>query len=138
MIIFDFLIYYLTYWFEQNRDKLKWSTPLQRASYAIGLASTCVLLGLTELYQFVILKEEFAKGLTKFFFVFFGLGGMQLLDFIYNSKGRYSFITSQNFKKFDNINRNFGITISIVFLFISVLIPLLVFMTFVKFGSGKR
>ena len=38
MIIVDFLIYYLTYWFEKNKKKLVWSTPLQRAIYAIMLA----------------------------------------------------------------------------------------------------
>jgi hypothetical protein len=38
MIIFDLLIYYLAAYFDQNLNLLKWSTPLSRSYYAVGLA----------------------------------------------------------------------------------------------------
>jgi hypothetical protein len=39
MIILDFLFYYLTYCFEKNKDKLRWSSPLERTVYAVGIIS---------------------------------------------------------------------------------------------------
>jgi len=39
MIILDFLIYNLTVWYDNHRNRLTWSTPLERASYVVGMVT---------------------------------------------------------------------------------------------------
>ena len=62
MIILDFFVYYLTIWFERNRDKLVWSSPLERACYVIGVATE---------YTF-----------PKILYLFIGLGAIQLYIYL--------------------------------------------------------
>jgi len=52
MIILDFLFYYLTYWFEKNKDKLRWSTPLERSAYAVGLISMVWIMCVEEILTY--------------------------------------------------------------------------------------
>jgi hypothetical protein len=39
MIFLDFLIFYLTVWFEEHKEKLSWSTPIERAIYVVGIVT---------------------------------------------------------------------------------------------------
>ena len=110
MIIIDFLVYYLTYWFEKdkNKKKLVWSTPLERAIYAVVLAITGLFVVLEGFLEDTIWKQTGFK--TPALIVGIGaLGIFQLLRFIYVKKGRYERIASKKF----NLNKKAGVIISI-------------------------
>ena len=51
MVVLDFLFYYMTYWFDKNTDKLSWSTPIQRSTYAIGLMTMGLLYSINECFE---------------------------------------------------------------------------------------
>ncbi|MDN3659092.1 hypothetical protein QWZ08_25835 [Ferruginibacter paludis] len=77
MAILDFLIFHLTYWFNKNKDKLKWSTPLERAIYAMGSANMMFLTGVNELIGFTILRDKDVH-IGSIWFILLGLGTMQV------------------------------------------------------------
>ncbi len=137
MIIFDFLFYYLTYWFEKRSYLLTWSTPKQRASYGIGLAITTFLFAISELIYYTNsdLKDiQYAK----FIFILIALGLMKLFDFIYIKKRRYESIDPiREFRFLGNISNNTRAIIAIIIVFVAFLLPLFVLMTFVPFGIDK-
>jgi hypothetical protein len=132
MIILDFLFYYLTYWFEKNRDKLTWSTPIERSSYIIGLATTTFLVAIAEIFAFTIFKNsEFP--IPKFIFVGVGLGIMYLYDFLYIKKERFATISEED--KIKTKNPQTGIVITMTILLIAILLPAIIFICFVPFGD---
>jgi len=94
-MILDYLFFYLTYWFNKNSDKLKWSSPVERSSYVIGIATTTFLVSIAEVLSFTLYKDSNST-IPKFVFVGVGLGIMYLYDYIYIKKDRYSAITSKN------------------------------------------
>lgn len=117
MIIIDFLVYYLTYWFEKdkNKKKLVWSTPLERAIYAVVLAITGLFVVLEGFLEDSIWKQTSFK--TPALIVGIGaLGIFQLLRFIYSKKGRYEKIASKRF----NLNKNAGVIVSMVFVLVCI------------------
>jgi hypothetical protein len=132
MTILDFLYYYLTNWFNKNQSQLKWSSPMERASYALGLASLGFLYGIGELLEFTLLKFN----LPKYLFIFIGLGLMQLYDFIYIKRKRYDSIDPLNsFKLVKNIDDKYRVAIAIIVIFISILSPFIILVLFVPFGG---
>ena len=134
MAVIDFLIYFLTYWFDENRQLLTWSTPLKRASYAIGLATMCFFYSIGELVEFTVYKTTDFQ-FSKIFFVLLGIGSMQLYEYIYITRNRYEKIISSN--KFSKISKKKGVGISMAILFTCVMMTFFMFMIFVPFGSDK-
>jgi len=130
MIILDFLFYYLTYWFDNNKDKLSWSTPLQRSSYALGLGTIALIYSITQIIE-ITKSNNTNFHFPKLLFLLLGLGIMWLYDYIYIKKNRYGAITPM-FDKFPN--KNNGVTISIIVLALCILSPFIVTTIFVPFG----
>jgi len=130
MIILDFLFYYLTYWFDNNKDKLSWSTPLQRSSYALGLETIALIYSITQIIE-ITKSNNTNFHFPKLLFLLLGLGIMWLYDYIYIKKNRYGTITPM-FDKFPN--KNNGVTISIIVLALCILSPFIVTTIFVPFG----
>lgn len=132
MIIIDFLVYYLTYWFEKNKKKLIWSTPLQRAIYAIMLAATGVSIFVEVLLEGTIWKENGFK-ISKYIYVLLAVGLNFLLEYIYIKRGRYKKVAAKGF----NINTRTGTIISMIVIFFCIVGWLICYMIIVTPGSGK-
>jgi len=119
MIILDFLIYNLTRYYEEHRKLLTWSTPLERASYVVGMV--------TLMWTFIVCEMIYIfnnKTLVLSFelpFVIVGFGSMLLYKYIYIKRGRYERIVASPTKPF-NINNKTGGIISIIFIFFSFLV----------------
>ncbi len=113
MIALDFLVYYLTYWFEKNKKKLVWSTPLQRAIYAIVFAMAGLFSFIETILESTFLKQSNFK-ISSFFIVLVAVVLNQLLNYIYVKQGRYESISTIGF----NLNNNMGVTISISVIFL--------------------
>ena len=134
MIILDFLFYYLTYWFGKNKDKLRWSTPLERTVYAVGLISMVWIYSLNEILTYTL--KGFNYHFSMLVYLFLGLAIMQLYKYIYITKNRYNLLIAKK-KKPGNINNKTGAIISIIFLFITILLPLIILIIFVPFGKHR-
>jgi phosphatidylglycerophosphatase A len=135
MFILDFLFYYLTYWFDKNKVDLSWSSPIERAEYAIGLATVAVIYSINQFLIFQnIISEKFQ--IPKLIFLVIALLIMKLYDFIYVTNKRYQKITS-NRNQILVFNENIGMWISMAIVAICILSPFIVITIFVPFGSKK-
>jgi hypothetical protein len=135
MFILDFLFYYLTYWFEKNKDKLSWSSPASRASYAIGLATVALIYSIDQ----ALLDKKLippAYEISKWIFLVIGLGLMALFDYVYDTGNRSQLLSSRQSKLF-SLDKDTGAYISIAIVGILILSPFIVTTIFVPFGSGK-
>jgi hypothetical protein len=128
MIILDFLFYYLTLWFEEHKDKLKWSTPLERSIYVMGLVTCLWLFSIWELIEIFILKPVILRHLPEIPFVILSLAIMQLYKYIYFTKKRYELISSSKYN-FGG-NKKVGKVLSIIFVFFSFTLPYILFMIY--------
>jgi len=134
MIILDYLFFYLTYWFNKNSSNLKWSTPTERSSYVIGIATTTFLVSLAEVLAFTVYKNS-KFPIPDYAFVGVGLIIMYFYDYIYIKKDRYNSIRLNN--KFDSEDYKKGVIISWVIVVICIFLPALIFMYFVPFGDKR-
>lgn len=138
MVILDFLFYFLTYWFEENPQLLTWSTPMKRASYAMGLATMGYVFGFGQLIQYTIFKnQKQAFHFPDLLFIVLGLGSMQLYDYIYITRNRYERISSSNSSWLSTIGKKKGVYISFVIIVFSAIVPFLMLVMFVPFGGKK-
>lgn len=133
MIILDFLVYYLTYWFEKNRKKLVWSTPLQRAIYAIVLAITGFFVIVETILEHTIWKQSNFK-ISKYIVAIIGLGLIQFLNYIYTRRGRYDKISESGFK----LNKRTGVVISIAIICFCTFGCLIIYMIIVPAGNANH
>lgn len=131
MIILDFLFYYLTYWFDKNKDNLSWSTPLQRSTYAIGLGTIALIYSITQTIEITQLNSTDFH-FPKLLFLLLGLSIMWLCDYIYIKRDRYVLIAPK-FDKFPN--KSNGAIISIIVIAAYILSPFIVITIFVPFGG---
>jgi len=67
-------------------------------------------------------------------YILVGLAIMQLYKYIYITKNRYNLLISRK-KTPGNISNQTGAVISIIFLFVSILLPLIILIIFVPFGK---
>ena len=121
MILFDFVIYYFTLWFEKNKQNLSWSTPLERAIYAFTVMCAFWVLSFWQLIEFFILKNKHYH-ITAVPGLFIGIVMVFLLQYLYISKKRYEFLIEKVNKPFFK-NENRGFLICIVFGVISIFLP---------------
>jgi ABC-type Fe3+ transport system permease subunit len=135
MRIFDFVIYYLTVYFDRNRKLLSWSTPLERTCYAVGMATTGFLCAVVNALEFRVFNNK--NNPYSIIFLFIALGLMKLFQYIYRDRDRYRYISLSDSKRPTTSYRT-GVTISIIVIAICILSPFLSFILFVPFGSGKR
>jgi len=129
MIILDFLIFYLTGYFSDHKDQLKWSTPIERAIYALGLVTMLWVISILEIVYIFILKDFHKFHAPLIPGVIIGLLSMALYKFMYVNKGRYQHIKSSKHKLLSN-NNNSGKVISIIFVLFSFVLPYAIFMIF--------
>ena len=134
MIIFDFLFYYLTYWFDKNKGKLVWSTPIQRSAYAIGLMTGSVLYSINECFE--LGKDKLQYNIPVILLVVCALAIMKLYEFIYVTKNRYERIRVQIPAKF-KISDDTGAIISMVVVALLILSPFVITIILVPFGGHK-
>jgi hypothetical protein len=123
MMLFDFLFYYLTMYFEEHPEKLSWSSPLERVCYIVGLVSILWLRACWQLITYIQNNSHLPE-IPLIHVILVGLIIMQLYKYIYYKKGRYQSLLLNN-DKF-NLNDSLGKTISITFVFFSFTLPLLV------------
>ena len=131
MITIDFLVYYLTYWFEKNKKKLVWSTPLQRAIYAIMLASAGLFAFIETSLEETVWKQSGFK-VSIYVYVLAAVGLDFLLEYIYIKRGRYEKVAAKGF----NINTRTGVIIAIITIFFCIVGWLICFMIIVPPGKG--
>lgn len=115
MIILDFLVYYLTCWFEKNKKKLVWSTPLQRAIYAIMLAEASLSILLEICLENTVWKDSGFK-IPNLVYIFLAVGFNYLLEYIYIKRQRYERVASKRFQ----LDMKLGMTIALVAIIFSI------------------
>ena len=120
MFLLDFLFYYITLYFIKRPQALSWSTPEQRAIYALSLITTCWLLGL----EFFIVINFLQPINSNYLFinVFFTFGLMSLYKYIYVTNGRLEFLRSTGYS-FLNLNENLCIVIAWMVMLLSAFFP---------------
>jgi 4-hydroxybenzoate polyprenyltransferase len=133
MIIIDFLVYYLTYWFEKNKKKLVWSTPLQRAIYAVMIATAGIFAFFEIILEITIWKQSGFK-IPKYIYILLAVALDFLLEHIYIKKGRYEKIAAKGF----NMNTRTGVVISIIVIFFCTVGWLICYMIIVPPGSNPH
>ncbi len=122
MIFVDNYYYYLFVWFKQRQKKFKNSEPGERVSYGIGLIIEIWIYTLITTIEFVITKTV-DSSISILFYVISGLFFMWLINYIYIKKGRLDVVI----KKKKPFSDKTGILISIIFSFLSIIIPLVLF-----------
>jgi hypothetical protein len=113
MILLDFLFYYLSLYFTKRTQSVTWSTPKQRAAYALGLISTSWLMSIhVTLYVLNIINYNIS-----YIYVIASL----LLIWLYN----YVYITKERYEGIDppSINDGLGIGIAWFILLFSFSLP---------------
>jgi|SRR5579872_562868 len=131
MIIFDFLIYHLTYWFEKKKKNLVWSTPLQRAIYAVMLTVAGTFALLDTLLTTIVWGEGGAK-IRYLFYLVAAVGVDYCLEYIYIKRGRYERIAAKGFR----LTKKAGLIISFVIVFFFGAGWIFVFFIIVPAGGG--
>jgi O-antigen/teichoic acid export membrane protein len=120
MIFLDFLIYNLTSWYDDHRNNLKWSTPVERASYVVGIITVLWLL----IFWFVIcvfLNKSKITNITWIVCAILGFGSTLLYRYIYKKRGRYDRIIMSKKKPF-NVSGKVGQWFCIGFVFFSMIV----------------
>lgn len=123
MLALDFLFYYLTYWFDENREKLSWSTPIERSTYAIGLMTMAALYSLDEWIEWATDKQ--ISHVKWYAFLACALAVFKLYDHIYITKKRYDKIKDEIPHKF-KFSDDTGAYIAIGILALLMLSPFIV------------
>ena len=122
MLILDNLYFYLFLWFKRKDKILKASMASERVSYLIGIVLEIWLITITRLIEFT-LNQSFKSRIPIMFYIISSLFFIWLIDYIYIKKNRYNKIMKE--KRF--ISEKIGIAISITFSFLSLIIPMIVF-----------
>lgn len=118
----DNLYYYLFIWFKKRQRIFKNSDPGERVSYGIGIILEIWLFTFASTIEFLF-KKSFNLKIPIIFYVMSGLFFMWLIDYIYVKKNRLEKILKTK-KPF---SEKTGITLSIIFLFISLIVPMVIF-----------
>ena len=122
MKIIDFLFYYLVKWFEKRQQKFKRIDPIEKACYGLGISVLLWLMCFDMVVEYFVL-ESFKSIIPNYVFIIVALFFMWLFKYIYITKGRYKSVLETNEDGF-NVSEKTGITISIIFVFLSLLIPM--------------
>lgn len=122
MLIIDNLYYYLFIWFKKRQRIFKNSDPGERVSYGIGIILEIWLITICRLIEYYF-TNSFKSEIPNLFYVISGLLFMWLINYIYVKKQRHEKILKTK-KPF---SEKTGITLSIIFLFLSLIIPMVIF-----------
>ena len=127
MIVFDFIFYYLTYWFTKNKEKLSWSTPPERAGYAMGLMVVDTVFSIRILINHY--NPSFQSTISLLYFLIIGLGAMLFFQYVYVSRNRYEKI-SKKIPEYFFISDDTGATISIAITSLLIMSPFIILVIF--------
>jgi hypothetical protein len=126
------MLYYLALHFEDNKDRLKWSSPLERAIYAIGIISVLWIFSIWEIVELITTKSIPFQSINPTLFtvitIAIGLGIMQFYSYIYITKNRYMKISNSEFRSSINIRR--GKILALGIGMFSFALPFAIFMIF--------
>ena len=122
MKIIDFLFYYLVKWFEKRQQKFKRIDPIEKTTYGLGIAVLLWILCVDMIVEYFIFKS-FKSIIPNYVFVLLALFFMWLFRYIFITKKRYLRILETNEQGF-GVSEKTGITISVIFVFFSFLIPM--------------
>lgn len=122
MKILDFLFYYLVKWFEKRQQKFKRIDPVEKTVYGLGIATILWIMCFDSILEYYLFKS-FKSIIPNFIFVIVALFFIWLYKFIYITKGRHKYIL-ETYKQGFVASEKTGITISIIFVFLSLLIPM--------------
>jgi hypothetical protein len=122
MKIIDFIFYYLIKWFEKRQQKFKRIDPIEKTCYGLGISVLLWLMCFDMVVEYFVLKS-FKSIIPNYVFVIVAIFFMWLFKYIYITKGRYKSVLETNEDGF-NVSEKTGITISIIFVFLSLFIPM--------------
>lgn len=128
MIILDFLFFYLTQWFKEHQDKLKWSTPLERTAYVMGLVTGFWIIIIWEVVEIFIIKSLTLNHIPLIPTVVVMLILIQIYQYAYVKRKRYELVIVPKFGI--NKTQNTGKFFSIIIVIISFILPYILFMVF--------
>jgi O-antigen/teichoic acid export membrane protein len=132
MIIIDYLFYYLTTHFTNYKEKLSWSTPLERTIYAVGIVTMFWMVSIWEMVELILTKTIPWNNLKPTHFAIIGavlgFGIMQIYQYIYVKRRRFEKRVLPKFEQ--NNNEKKGIVLSILFGVFSFILPWSIFMIF--------
>lgn len=132
MQILDLMLYYLALHFEDNKDKLKWSSSLERAIYALGIISVLWVFSIWEIIELITTKSIPFQSINPTIFVVItiamGLGITQFYSYIYIEKKRFVKISNPESMSSNNIRS--GKILALGFGIFSFILPFAIFMIF--------
>jgi hypothetical protein len=131
MIILDFIFYYLALYFTKRPQTLSWSTPVERAGYALALITTSWLIAIVILIQLYIIKDSKITSSFMYFFVPIALFLMWIYQYTYVTKSRYSRLTSAK-STITGLSDNLGITLAWLILLGSFALPFIILISNMK------
>ena len=134
MIVLDSLFYYLVYWFDKNKEKLSWGTPLQRSAYLMGIMTMGILYSINE-YLNSIKPTVKQFDIPLVVYTILALFVMWLYQYIYITKNRYQLIKQKIPEKL-GVSDDTGSWVCIFIVGLLTLSPFLVTIITVPFGSG--
>ncbi len=130
MIILDFIFYYLALYFIKRPQTISWSTPQDRAGYALALITTSWLMALLFFVQLYIVKVSKMNSSYLYVFIPIALSLMWLFKYIYVTKSRYLKIASA--KSGINTSANQSIVIAWLILLGSFALPFIILISDMK------
>jgi len=132
MILLDFIIYYLTLYFTNRPKTVSWTSPVERAIYALSLITTSWILAI----QFFIIIHFGIdiESRALWIYVLIALGLMWLYKYIYITKSRLKLISSLpvRLKKNLKLNDIQCVVLSWLILLISFALPFVVLISNMK------
>lgn len=132
MQILDLMLYYLALHFEDNKDKLKWSSSLERAIYALGIISVLWVFSIWEIIELITTKSIPFQSINPTIFVVvtiaMGLGITQFYSHIYIEKKRFVKISNPESMSSNNIRSRKILALG--FGIFSFILPFAIFMIF--------
>jgi len=131
MILVDFIFYYLALYFTKRPQTIARSTPVERASYCLGLITTSWLLAAMFFIKIYVVKSTNLSQGYWMLLIAITIFLIWLYGYIYDSKGRYSFLLNSR-KKIFNINAILGMSIAWVILLLSFSCPYIILINSMK------
>jgi hypothetical protein len=128
MAIFSFLFFFMSAWF-QGHTKLTWSSPQQRASYAVGLAFLGLCFSLSSFINDTILTDSNST-IPKIYFIAIGIGAILLFDYIYIKRERIYTIKPSKFWLTKSLGEDACKLIAVGVIFFLILSPFLEMLLF--------
>ena len=129
MILLDFPVFFLTNWFEWHKEQQKWSSPMERAIYSLGLVTILWGISIFEIIEIFILKNTSHLQIPLIPGVIIGLFSMSIYKYIYINRKRYQAIQFSN-SKFLKAGNKKGEILSIVFVLLFFILAYAIFMIF--------